>query len=172
MQRPACGQCQRANLKCGGYGKPWIFVVSTQNDRPSGNAYQLSTTLGQGQQDIAQPTELTRSAYQSRYMGLFWETYLPHGRSLPPSIARSYSCGWTEVVQRLCLEDNSVQLALLANCLCTVGNRDGKPWMVVESLKLYGMAVRRLTTLLRNPNREKYDSLLLTAKLLGMFEVW
>jgi hypothetical protein len=104
-------------------------------------------------------------------MGLFWEAYLPHGRDVPHSIARSYSCSWTGVVQRLCLEDDSLRLALLANCLGTVGDRDGKQWMVVESLKLYSMALRRLATSLRNLDNAQYDGLLVTVKLLGMFEV-
>jgi hypothetical protein len=104
-------------------------------------------------------------------MGLFWEAYFPHGRSVPPNLARTHSCGWTEVAQRLCTKNESVRLALLANALRTVGSRDGKPWVVMEGLKLYSLSLRKLVASLRTLDKSNHDSLLITAKLLGTFEV-
>ena len=104
-------------------------------------------------------------------MGFFWEAYLPYGRSVPANVASSHSCGWTEIVQRLCLKDDLVKLALLANSLRAIGSRDGKPWMVAESLKLYGMATQGLSELLHGSVESRYDSAMMTAKLLGLFEV-
>lgn len=117
------------------------------------------------------PESLTRSAYADKFLGFYWDSYLPNGRSFSAEAARYSTAGWTNVVQSLHQQDKSLHMALMANCMALVGLRDGQKWMVDESLRIYGLALGEVARTLRDPIKMKSDELLVASRMLSQFEV-
>lgn len=66
-----------SGLQCGGCDRPRIFMnhtVTTKRVAPACNA------LIPQRAQIILPDALTRSVYESKTFGLFWESYLPRGK--------------------------------------------------------------------------------------------
>jgi hypothetical protein len=122
--------------------------------------------------NIVRCQSLARTVYETRSLDLFWEAYLPNGQPLPPSVTRIYTCGWTEIAQKLYNDDDCLRYALWANSLGNIGIRDGEKWIQEEGLKMYGRALTELSKGLSNPNRVTSDALLAAVKLMSTFEVW
>jgi len=168
-------------LRCGGYDKQPVFVVSTPDTRRA--AYSVSinphTSESSWQRDRRSQlsTEdtslrlLARPEDERRCINLFWEAFFPSGSPITTSAIRSYTCTWTESARKLSTEDDSLRYSLWANCLLVMGKRHGTPWMLRESSRSYGKALACLKRSLSMPPLSKRDSLIATVKLLNMFEV-
>ncbi len=120
---------------------------------------------------IALPDPLARSAYQAKYFGLFWESYLPYGRLLPPAITTDCDGAWATILWDLSRRHPTIHQALLAISLTSAGTRDGQRWMREEGLKLYGIALAKMGTALRDPTSTKTEEMIIATRLLALFEV-
>lgn len=117
------------------------------------------------------PPGLARSAYELKYLGLFWDLYLPRG-PLSSDMSRRYLCGsWSSVARDLYLDDVALRKALLAMCLGTVGRHEGRRWMAEEGLKAYVAALSETTAALNDPERRNSVAILASSRALGLYEV-
>jgi hypothetical protein len=191
QQRPACGQCRRAGLECGGYERSLVFVhasgaAAASSGTPQAHygrrsgpaaagtaaavaAARVDVVRGGDPASVALPNDLTRTAYTSKYLGMFWEDYLPHGRTFSVAAASMANGGWTTVAQEVYDRSMPMRLSMLANCLAAIGQRDGKQWMVEEGSKLYGRSLRELGNSLRNPAEAHSVSTLMATRMLVCF---
>ncbi|KAH6689696.1 hypothetical protein F5X68DRAFT_254157 [Plectosphaerella plurivora] len=167
-QRPSCGQCQKARIECHGYERQWIFVNVTSPPiigPASGSSTARSTP------EITMPSSLSRSAYEEKYLGMFWDIYLPEGTASVQTLGRYSFVTWIPIVLDLHTKDPALNKALLALCLGTIGSRRNITWMSEESLKLYAGAVSDMNLGLKNKSRRTSDALLLTTRTLGLYEL-
>ncbi|KAK3997871.1 Sterigmatocystin biosynthesis regulatory protein [Cladorrhinum sp. PSN332] len=185
LEKPACSQCKKAGVVCGGYDTPRVFVVSTPTTRRAGyrstpQAAGSSWQRGGGSSPPA--NEVANSITNSRLLGrpeserrcidLFWEGYFPTGRPIPSPFSKSYTCSWTGTAQKLYTEDDSLRFALWANALLMTGRREGAEWMLREGSKMYGKALAGLRKSLESPQGAKRDAVIATVKLVSMFEAF
>ncbi|KAH8670100.1 hypothetical protein BGZ60DRAFT_375305 [Tricladium varicosporioides] len=173
--RPRCTQCLRAGLPCEGYIRQRLFInkttttittTSTQNNtvKPS----PLEAVSG----SVLLPAALSHSAYEDKYIGLYWDTYLPSRQLLSRCKDSDRIClgGWTTTVQDLYVTSPVLRKALLALCLSTISRRDGQQWMAEEGLKFYVSALQGMSGALKVPANAKNDALLLANKLFSLYE--
>ena len=122
--------------------------------------------------DIALPNELARSAYEQKYLGMYWEVYLPNGRTFPcADEVRHTLGGWTTPILELYQTEDVLKKSVLALCLSTVGRRDGQDWVAEEGLKLHVGALKEMTIAMRDPSRTRGDALFCAAKMFSLYEV-
>lgn len=114
---------------------------------------------------------LTRSAYESKYLGLFWSTYLPNGRALSAASAQDALGGWTNTILALYPTCNMLKKTLLALCLTARGKLDDKKWMQEQGLRLYVNVLQDMAEALQNPPGQNSDAVLTTTKLFSLYEV-
>jgi hypothetical protein len=174
-------QCKKVGLRCGGYDKQPVFVMSTPDTRRVAYSVNINphTSESSWQRDRRShlSTEATslrllaRPEDERRCINLFWESFFPSGSPITTSAVRSYTCTWTESARKLSTEDDSLRYSLWANCLLVTGKRHGTAWMLRESSRSYGKALACLRRSLSMPPLSTRDSLIATVKLLNMFEV-
>ncbi|KAH8883172.1 hypothetical protein GQ53DRAFT_732697 [Thozetella sp. PMI_491] len=162
LGRPRCGQCRRACLDCC-YESERVFVNSTPNK--AAKSYRLKDEAAP---DITLPHALAGSAYEAKWLGLFWDSYLPRGRQLPTSEAWCSIGVWLNAVQQLYLQDATLRQALLATSLVSIGRRDGIQWMREEGLKMYGSALVSMRKLLQTPSAARGEGALLAIRMLNI----
>ncbi|EGY23391.1 C6 zinc finger domain-containing protein [Verticillium dahliae VdLs.17] len=122
--------------------------------------------------DVSLHPDLARSAYEVKYLDLFWRAYLPSGKAFTP-YASGYSIGgWTAVARDLFHTDGALRKALLAMCLGTLGRNGGEPWMVKEGLRSYTLALGQMTIGLRSPEKRSSDAFLVASRLMGLYELF
>ncbi|PGG98203.1 hypothetical protein GX51_06923 [Blastomyces parvus] len=122
--------------------------------------------------NITLPTALARSAYEEKYISLFWSAYLPGTRLLPPATVRNAFGAWTNTLQDLYLTDDVLRKGFLAICLATIGRQDGDRWMAEKGLELYAGALRDMSAALTVPKqaKERADELWIASKLFSFHE--
>ncbi|KEF51577.1 uncharacterized protein A1O9_12494 [Exophiala aquamarina CBS 119918] len=74
MKRPAHGQCQKFGLKCDGYERETVFINITAEPSSADDKHPLEQA---SPQDLVLPDALTWSAFEEKYLGIFWGLYLP-----------------------------------------------------------------------------------------------
>lgn len=106
-------------------------------------------------------------------MGLFWDYYLPDGRTFPDSCSRYIGGSWLNEIHRLFHNENELALrkVLLALSLTTVGLRDNKSWMVENGIKLYGGGLATLALQIESQHDRVGEGALATSKILSLYEV-
>jgi hypothetical protein len=165
LRRPACGRCLRARIQCSGYERQWVFVNVSQ----SADSHELAVT--RTLPDVTLPISLARSAYEEKYIGLFWDIYLPNGQEFT-KLSLRYPVGtWVHAAQALYQSDPALHKVLLALCFGTISWRKDQVWMAQESLRFYVSSLRDLNAGLRNPTRRKSDALMLATRMLSLYEV-
>lgn len=168
LQRPACGQCQRLNLQCDGYSRDLVWV----NVAPKSSLVHRQSVLGPT--DITLTETLTRSAYHEKYLGMFWDKYLPNGRAFPPEAIHYTSGIWMNELQRLFrTEKNQFALKkiLLALALANASQQSHDQWMTEEALGLYGTSLATLAKQLDKENGMISENSFAASKLLSLYEV-
>ncbi|KAK2791235.1 hypothetical protein FQN53_006076 [Emmonsiellopsis sp. PD_33] len=90
-----------------------------------------------------------RTAYQDKYISLFWTAYTPGSQHISPPTLRNSLGSWTNAIQDLYLTDDVLRKALLAISLTTIGRgRDGQKWMVEQGLEMYTGALKDMSATL------------------------
>ncbi|KAL1648405.1 hypothetical protein SLS58_002158 [Diplodia intermedia] len=176
LQRPGCGQCLRSGLECGGYDRQRIFI--NQTVAPSSAlavaappACRSSAAPPVVPFDILLPDALTRTAFELKSLGLFWEAYLPKSMSFTPKHTQLTTGSWLGIVDAIYHRENTMKHALLAISLATVGRQRGDSSMVSQGYASHGRALREMAYALQTTERARTDELIAASKLLGLFEV-
>ena len=169
-QRPACSQCVKGGLTCGGYDRSRVFVNKTQSTGTSTVTYG-NTDASVAAQDVTLPFSLIQTAYTSRYIDLFWSAYLPQGKAFTADAAGLCSGGWVSVAQDLYPSEKVLQLAMQAVALRGLATRDVDRSLLEQGLEAYARCLREFNTALRNPQRLKNDGVLCASRLLALYEV-
>ncbi|RNJ54870.1 hypothetical protein D7B24_009335 [Verticillium nonalfalfae] len=169
QQRPVCGQCLKSRVECTGYERQRVFINAS--GPVAGQALSVSRA-SPPVYDVSLHPDLARSAYEVKYLDLFWRAYLPSGKAFTP-YASGYSIGgWTAVSRDLFHTDSALRKALLAMCLGTLGREGGEPWMVREGLRSYTQALGEMTIGLRSPEKRSSDAFLVASRLMGLYELF
>ncbi|KAL1622150.1 hypothetical protein SLS54_005217 [Diplodia seriata] len=176
LQRPGCGQCQRSGLECGGYDRQRIFINHTT--APSSAlavaappARRSSAAPPVVPFDILLPDALTRTAFELKSLGLFWDAYLPKSMSFAPKNTQLTTGSWLGIVDSIYHRETTLKYALLAISLATVGRQRGDFWMVSQGYASHGRALREMAYALQTTERAQTDELIAASKLLGLFEI-
>jgi hypothetical protein len=163
-----------------------VFVTNTDNGGPSVGSIADDTGSSSSSvswqishrrynrsdvPEVELPEFLARSAYEEKYLGLYWDVLLPHGQPFPEECMLYSTCAVWNIMLKDYRDCAVLRTALLANCLSTIGRRDGETWMVAEGVKAYGRALRGMTAQLGQPAQSKKVSLLVASRLLSQFEV-
>ncbi|KAL3443145.1 hypothetical protein BJX65DRAFT_312166 [Aspergillus insuetus] len=170
LQRPSCGQCRKSAIPCDGYTRATIWVNMNQE---TGTERRYEGQIKS--EDIKLRDTLARSSYHEQYLGQFWDSYLPNGRSFP-SHAVQYSGGvWLNNLPAFFRLDGPSALPLkkilLANALVTIGKRDEKRWMVEASVRLHGESAVGLAGQLEDRGGLASDLSLATVRCLSLYEI-
>ncbi|KAF9880416.1 C6 zinc finger domain protein [Colletotrichum karsti] len=167
LQRPSCGQCLKAGIKCAGYERKRIFVIVSPDKSSKSGVYIPAAT------SIIQAPSLSRTAYEEKILDMFWDGYMPEAPlcSTGSPIVRFSHSDWATTVQGLYRTDPALRQGLLAISLGTVGRRDRKQWMIDDGLKFYCQALGELNSGLRHPTRWRSDALLVASRILGLYEL-
>ncbi|KAK2027073.1 hypothetical protein LX32DRAFT_695158 [Colletotrichum zoysiae] len=168
LQRPSCGQCQKAGIQCAGYERKRIFVNVT-NPGASNDAKAMVSVA----RTIHQPPSLSQSAFEEKIFDLFWDGYMPEAPLYVPgsTVVRYSNADWATAGRYLYRSDAALRQSLLALSLGTIGRRDKQQWMIDDGLKFYCGALSELNVALRHPKRWKTDALMLASRLLGFYEL-
>ncbi|KAK2800324.1 hypothetical protein FQN51_006232 [Onygenales sp. PD_10] len=192
LQRPTCGQCRAAGIECAGYIRQRLFVNATVTRTGVGGphaqsilsistststATSTSTSISTGTPTITLPPTLARTAYQDKYISLFWTAYTPGSQHISPPTLRNSLGSWTNAIQDLYLTDDVLRKALLAISLTTIGRgRDGQKWMAEQGLEMYTGALKDMSATLAVGGRGRVwgkgraDALLTASKLFSLYE--
>jgi len=168
LQRPSCGQCQKAGIQCAGYERKRIFVNVT--NLSSCNNPKATVSVAR---TIHQPPSLSQSAFEEKIFDLFWDVYMPGTPLCVPgnTIVRYSNADWATTVRDLYRTDPALRQSLLALSFGTIGRREKQQWMIDEGLRFYCDALSELKVALRHPKRWKTDALMLASRLLGFYEL-
>jgi hypothetical protein len=120
---------------------------------------------------VTLPDALARSAYEGRYLELFWSSYLPNGRALSSDAIQDTLGGWTNTIQALYPTNEILRKTILAMAMTSTGKHDGKGSMIEEGVKLYVSALQDMSGALKKPSGANSDAILTTAKLFSLYEV-
>lgn len=164
-KRPACTQCLKAELECGGYERELVFLNHTQGAKAKDlPVYRkgLGHASG-GVTDVVLPNGLAQTAYVEKYISIFLNKYLPEGRA-PSTNRLGPPCDWVEIAHELYTSDKGIQFSLLSLGLYAAGESQ-------YAIQSHCHALRRLQTALCIPSRVQNDSTLVACQLLGLVEV-
>ncbi|OJD37392.1 c6 zinc finger domain protein [Diplodia corticola] len=176
LQRPACGQCLKSGLQCGGYDRQRIFINHTAA-QPSTLAAVAPPTRCSAvappvqSVEILLPDALTRTAYELKSLGLFWEAYLPQGMPFTAASAQLTTGAWLRIVDSIYHREPSLKHALLAMSLAVIGRQRDDAWMLSQGYASHGAALREMSQALQIPARAPRDELVAASKLMGLFEI-
>ena len=115
---------------------------------------------------------LTASAYQEKYLGMFWDLCQPPANAAEGRILRAYAAdNWTAVARDIYCNCPTVRTALLAHCLATIGRWDNDRRLMVESLKYYTAALGKVRSDLVHTKRSRGDAVVVASRALASYEV-
>ncbi|KAI4198309.1 MAG: hypothetical protein LQ348_002038 [Seirophora lacunosa] len=174
LQRPACGNCIRARLTCEGYARQWTFVANGPVVRGDYTAVVAKRHPPQSTPLRFLPHGLSRTAFETQSLSLFWDLYFPaNERTVPSSrkVGINFS-NWTLAVRRLDLNDSALRPALLALCLARIGESNNDRPVREQSIKLYGTALKEMNLALQDQARVQTDELLAAGKLMAGYEMF
>ncbi|EXJ89137.1 hypothetical protein A1O3_02201 [Capronia epimyces CBS 606.96] len=191
-KRPSCGQCLKLGLKCDGYESRTgtVFVNVTTGHftprLPEGEGERDGAGDGRGEEgsrgepsssssssrQVTLPDLLALSAYEQKYLAVFWDMYLPGQRQFPHHITRYTGGGWTNALPRLFGLSPPVRKALLAMCLTAAGQTEGRTWEKQEGLRSYMSSLKDMSTALACPGRADSNviTLCVASRLSSLYE--
>ncbi|KAL4882204.1 hypothetical protein BJY04DRAFT_217529 [Aspergillus karnatakaensis] len=179
LEKPFCGTCRKARVECGGYYRPRVFINSTLEDQSQ--LLIKRKPLAQSQREdrnsssdddaaVALPTQLAQTAYQIRYLDLFWRVYLPNGQALPVELTQTALGKWIDAIHDLHISETVLRKSLLALAVSVIGRKENSRYLKEEGGRLYTNALRSLSSALRDPQRATSDAVLGAIRLLGVYE--
>lgn len=106
-----------------------------------------------------------------RYLGLFWDMYLPCGEAPSEYYQRHCAGGWTTFARENYKADPALYRALLAMGLTALGYQQDNQPLREEGLRQYGKALGEMKSGLRSPKRQRSDAMLVASRTLGLYEM-
>ncbi|KAL4878812.1 hypothetical protein BJY04DRAFT_195122 [Aspergillus karnatakaensis] len=173
LEKPFCGTCRKARVECGGYHRPRIFINNTIENQ-SQQLVRKGKSTSDGDSDtttsVALPNSLAHSAYQAKYMDLFWRLYLPNGQALTVELTQVALGGWVDAIIDLHTSDNVLRKALVAMSVSAVGKMEDSRLLREEGRKLYTGSLQSLASALKDPRRATSDATLTAIRLSSFWE--
>lgn len=184
---PACERCIRAELACEGYETDMIWLNSNTNAaynqghadslqskavskvRPWSVSYTRDTRAGSR---VTLPDPFARSAREQLYFGLFWNTMIPEGPRFSPQSSDLASVGWTSLLGDYYNSETALRFATIAMATSVLGRLNDDEQLCFKGLQVYSWTVQEMIRAVKEPNRAKSDSLILTARLMAFYEVY
>lgn len=136
--------------------RPWI--VSYTRNRDAGSRVTLSDSFA-------------RSAREQLYFGLFWNIMIPVGPRFSPESSDLASVGWTSFIGDLYNSETALRFATVATATSILGRLNNDEQLRLKGLQVYNWTVQEMIRAVKEPNRAKSDSLVLTARLIAFYEV-
>ncbi|ETS83957.1 hypothetical protein PFICI_05833 [Pestalotiopsis fici W106-1] len=179
-QRPACLRCIQAGLQCGGYSRHPVFIASTPDSQGNLATYTRATpaltasshtSQSSSAQDVTLSQSLTQTAYNARYMDMFWSHYLPCGETLTNEAMKLGNGGWINLALDLFSTDSTLQLAMQSVVLRGMGMRNADQSLMRQGSAAYSMCLKDFNKALSDSGRRSTDGILCTVKLLSLFEM-
>jgi hypothetical protein len=171
-------------IECGGYEQQRIFVNTTaegQKPQPDGDANGLKSSPPKKAkfsqcghftpENILLPDSLCRSANESQCLGLFWDAYLPNGRTFSSESCLYSVGGWITVTTSLHSRNEVLKAALMAHGICMGGIKQENPQMLGDGRRLYCETLGHMARTLHKWSNTDVVSLIATSRLLTLFEV-
>ena len=176
MQTPSCGQCIRAGIVCEGYGPRLAFVDPSAARqkilaKKAAAAVTPRTTYVASSTDIALKDSFARTARDARFIGLFWETYLPNGRRFSPEALRYSPGGWTNTVIELHDTEPVLHYAIKALAYGAAATNEGGLQLRLKATQMHSRALVEMRKAMDDPSHYKSDAILAAARLFQYFEV-
>ncbi|KAF2711306.1 hypothetical protein K504DRAFT_374400, partial [Pleomassaria siparia CBS 279.74] len=196
LERPKCGRCAGRGIPCEGYDPDRIFV--DQNNLFRRKTLIMNGESNSSKRAIDPPSlerpytdeksiqlihryrtspssysinhihSLARSASYEKHIELYLDMYLP---LMECDRTPLLQYGLSNVVTSLYLQDDALQMALVALVLAAVGQARRYQPMMEQGKQLYGRALREVTKALSDPRRVGSAAVLGVPRVLGMFEV-
>ncbi|KAJ5921110.1 hypothetical protein N7466_009436 [Penicillium verhagenii] len=134
--------------------------------------YTAATTGRDGKRvTLLTCNSLLQYADQEKYVGFFWDAYLPGSKSFTPESGHYTAIEWTNIAQSPTGDLLAVRLAIVANSLCMLGIRHREDKMILQGHRVYGLALSEMQQALKRPSRLDMDGSLIAAWLIGLFTV-
>lgn len=168
MKRPSCGQCLQRRTICAGYGQGITFV---HDHRAVSSASQPSVPVDAS--DLSQtqtPLSCFQSAAQIGMTDYFWYLYLPRKQASPSSIHGSLD-EFYQAAGHLADGDGIGKHTFWALSSLIIGREVNDSRLLLESAKMYGLALKEMQLALQAPRGKSFDKLTMTANLLALYEV-
>ncbi|KAL4869243.1 hypothetical protein BDV12DRAFT_208675 [Aspergillus spectabilis] len=178
LEKPFCGTCRKARVQCGGYHRPRIFINNTVENQSqqlvkkerSTNRSDSDESRRSSTASVALPASLAQSAYQAKYMDMFWRMYLPNGQALSVEVTQIALGGWIDAIIDLHASESVLQKSLLAMSVTAVGKQENNQFLREEGRRLYTSSLQGLTLALKNPRRATSDAVLTAIRLSSFYE--
>ncbi|KAL2854266.1 hypothetical protein BJY01DRAFT_43834 [Aspergillus pseudoustus] len=194
LEKPFCGTCRKARVECGGYHRPRIFINNTMEDhnkqlvkKERGASAGTSMSLSSGRSSDSSDTDsnrsspvsgsdaallmsLARSAYQTKYMDLWWRLYLPNGQRLSKVVTSNAMGGWLDAIHELHFKEPVLENALVALSVTAVGKQEGDMYLKEEGRRLYGKALQGMAGAMKDQKRATSDAILTAVRLFSFYE--
>ncbi|KAF6801033.1 hypothetical protein CSOJ01_12035 [Colletotrichum sojae] len=167
LREPICGNCERTKNTCE-YDRRQVFINTTG---PGGGKETPLAGLVTSSTDVALPHSLARSAYEEKYLGLFWNVWFPAGQLSADLAPRYPVSSWISSARDLYRHDSALRRTLLAMCLSTLGRREERPELMADGFKLYVQALSDVNASLRHPKRFRSDAVMVASRGLGLYEL-
>ncbi|KAL0939526.1 uncharacterized protein CTRU02_206136 [Colletotrichum truncatum] len=166
LQEPICGNCIRTNNFCE-YDRQQVFINMSGPGRGTGMVVAKHTVP---RADIVLRHSLARTAYEDKYLSLFWNSWFPCGRQSAEILPKYPIYSWISCARDLYQHDKALWRTLLAMCFCTLGRQSGKSELMADGFQMYTQALREVNASLRHPTRWKSDAVMVASRGLGLFE--
>jgi hypothetical protein len=144
--------------------------ISASRSSDSSDTDSSRSTPSSGS-DVALLMSLARTAYQTKYMDLWWQLYLPNGQRLSKVVASNAMGGWLDAVHEMNFREPVLEKALVAMSVTAVGKQEGDPFLKEEGRRLYGKALQSMTVAMKDPRRATSDGILTAVRLFSFYEV-
>ena len=170
MKTPSCGQCIRAGIVCEGYG-PRLAFVDPSAARQKILAKKAAAVITPSITDIALKDSLARTARDARFMGLFWEAYLPNGQRFSAEALRYSPGGWTNAVIELHDTQPALHYAIKALAYGAAATNEGGLQLRLKATQMHSRALVEMRKAMDDPNHYQSDAILAAVRLFQFFEV-
>ncbi|KAF9873536.1 hypothetical protein CkaCkLH20_08995 [Colletotrichum karsti] len=164
--QPICENCKRTNNSCE-YDRQQVFINVTAPTSSKGSSAKSSLPST----DIVLPQTLARSAYEDKYLSIFWDIWFPCGPTSADCSSKYPISSWTTSARDLYRHDAALRRTLLAMCLSTLGRKENRPSLMADGFQTYVKALREVNVSLRNPKRWSSDAVVVASRGLGLFEL-
>jgi hypothetical protein len=166
-------------VECGGYHRPRIFINNTVDNQSqqlvkkerSTSRSDSDESRGCSTASVTLPPSLAQSAYQAKYMDMFWRIYLPNGEALSVEVTQIALGGWIDAIIDLHASESVLQKSLLAMSVTAVGKQENNQSLREEGRRLYTSSLQGLTLALRDSRRATSDAILTAIRLSSFYEV-
>ncbi|KAK6447411.1 hypothetical protein FP744_10003661 [Trichoderma asperellum] len=97
---------------------------------------------------------------------------IPVGPRFSPESSDLASVGWTSFIGDLYNSETALRFATVATATSILGRLNNDEQLRLKGLQVYNWTVQEMIRAVKEPNRAKSDSLVLTARLIAFYELY